>query len=146
MLYMAPDSAKLQRLQGVFVSDSELNRLTRFWRGALATAPTARGPVQVAKDLVQQPLWEELKAMAADKTEAQDDEILEKAISIVREQGKASVSLLQRRLRIGYARAARLIDEMEDQGIIGPDEGGGRAREIIVTQADDEADPTADDF
>jgi S-DNA-T family DNA segregation ATPase FtsK/SpoIIIE len=146
MLYMAPDSAKLQRLQGVFVSDSELNRLTRFWRGALATAPTARGPVQVAKDLVQQPLWEELKAMAADKTEAQDDEVLEKAISIVREQGKASVSLLQRRLRIGYARAARLIDEMEDQGIIGPDEGGGRAREIIVTQADDEADPTADDF
>jgi DNA segregation ATPase FtsK/SpoIIIE-like protein len=84
--------------------------------------------------------------MAADKTEAQDDEVLEKAISIVREQGKASVSLLQRRLRIGYARAARLIDEMEDQGIIGPDEGGGRAREIIVTQADDEADPTADDF
>lgn len=146
MLYMAPDSAKLQRLQGVFVSDIELNRLTRFWRGALATAPTARGPVQVAKDLVQQPLWEELKAMAegkADGHQGDGDELLEKAISVVREQGKASVSLLQRRLRIGYARAARLVDEMEDQGIIGPDEGGGRAREILVSQADDEADPTA---
>jgi S-DNA-T family DNA segregation ATPase FtsK/SpoIIIE len=145
MLYMAPDSAKLQRLQGVFVSDKELNRLTRFWRSSLAT-PVARGPVQIAKDLVQQPLWEELKALAQEKDTAEkDDELLERAIEIVRESGKASVSLLQRRLRVGYARAARLIDEMEDQGIIGADEGGGRARSILISQADDEADPTAED-
>ena len=146
MLYMAPDSAKLQRLQGVFVSDQELNRLNRFWRGALATAPASRGPVEVPKDLTQAPLWDELKAMSQEKSDDKEDELLERAISTVREQGKASVSLLQRRLRVGYARAARLIDEMEDQGIIGPDEGGGRARAILVTQADDEADPTADDY
>ncbi len=147
MLYMAPDSAKLQRLQGVFVSDQELNRLTKFWRSALATAPSgaSRGPVDVPKDLVQAPLWDELKAMAENKNDAKDDELLERAIEIVREQGRASVSLLQRRLRVGYARAARLIDEMEDQGIIGADEGGGRAREILVTKEDDEADPTADE-
>jgi len=71
--------------------------------------------------------------------------MLEKAIELVRKEGRASVSFLQRRLRIGYARAARLIDEMEEQGIIGPDEGGGKARAILVTQADDEADPTADE-
>lgn len=143
MLYMAPDSAKLQRLQGVFVSDRELNRLTRFWRGA--SAAPRRGPVEIEKDLVQQPLWEELKALEKEKSQDEDDHLLERAIEVVREQGRASVSLLQRRLRIGYARAARLIDEMEDQGIIGPDEGGGRARIVLVSQADDEADPTADE-
>ena len=145
MLYMAPDSAKLQRLQGVFVSDKELNRLTRYWRGSLAVLPSSRGPVEIATGLVQQPLWEELKAMEKEKADDKDDEMLERAIKVVREQGKASVSLLQRRLRIGYARAARLVDEMEDQGIIGPDEGGGRARAVLVTQEDDDADPTADE-
>ena len=75
-----------------------------------------------------------------------DDELLEKAIITAREEGKASVSLLQRRLRIGYSRAARLIDEMEAQGIIGPEEGGGRGRQILVTQADDETDLLADEI
>ena len=142
MLYMAPDSAKLLRLQGVFVSDVELNRLVRFWKGSVTSQ--ARGPIQIAKDLVQQPLWDEYKAMEKAAADGAEDELFEKALTVVRDQGKASVSLLQRRLRIGYARAARLIDEMEDQGIIGPDEGGGRAREVLVTQADDDADPTAD--
>jgi S-DNA-T family DNA segregation ATPase FtsK/SpoIIIE len=94
--------------------------------------------------LVQQPLWEEYKALEKAAAESNQDELLEKAIEVVREQGKASVSLLQRRLRIGYARAARLIDEMEEQGIIGADEGG-KGRPVLVTQADDEADPTAEE-
>jgi S-DNA-T family DNA segregation ATPase FtsK/SpoIIIE len=143
MLYMAADSAKLQRLQGVFVSDLEMNRLVRFWRGAnYSPEREPRSPAQVNTDLVQQPLWEEYKAMQKEAGDPQnkDDELLEKAIEMVREQGKASVSLLQRRLRIGYSRAARLIDEMEEQGIIGPDEGG-KGRPILVTQADDDADP-----
>jgi S-DNA-T family DNA segregation ATPase FtsK/SpoIIIE len=145
MLYMAADSAKLQRLQGVFVSDQELNRLVRFWRGSSYSAEREpRGPVQGATDLVQQPLWEEYKALEKAAAESNQDELLEKAIEVVREQGKASVSLLQRRLRIGYARAARLIDEMEEQGIIGADEGG-KGRPVLVTQADDEADPTAEE-
>ena len=57
---------------------------------------------------------------------------LPRAIELVRAQGRASISLLQRRLRIGYARAARLIDLMEEQGIIGTDEGGGRSRPVLV--------------
>jgi S-DNA-T family DNA segregation ATPase FtsK/SpoIIIE len=146
MLYMASDSAKLQRLQGVFVSDNELNRLGRFWQGSTSSAGREpRGPVSVPSDLIQKPLWEEYRAMEQAAGEDQQDELLDKAIETVRQEGKASVSLLQRRLRIGYARAARLIDEMEDQGIISPDEGNGRARSILVTQADDEADPTADE-
>jgi S-DNA-T family DNA segregation ATPase FtsK/SpoIIIE len=146
MLYMASDSSKLKRLQGVFVSDKELNRLVRFWQGASYTTDRpSRSPATVPSDLVQQPLWEEYKAIEKAVAESQEDDLLEKAIDLVRREEKASVSLLQRRLRIGYARAARLIDEMEDQGIIGADEGGGRARPVLVTQADDEADPTADE-
>lgn len=145
MLYMAADSAKLQRLQGVFVSDQEMNRLVRFWRGAnYSVEREPRSPAQVNTDLVQRPLWEEYKAMDKGTADSKDDELLEKAIEVVREQRKASVSLLQRRLRIGYSRAARLIDEMEQQGIIGADEGG-KGRPVLVTQADDEADPTADE-
>jgi S-DNA-T family DNA segregation ATPase FtsK/SpoIIIE len=145
MLYMAPDSAKLQRIQGVFVSDRELNRLVRFWCGSI-TAPERerRPPEQAPTDLVQQPLWEEYKDLEKAATENRDDELLEKAVEVVREHGKASVSLLQRRLRIGYARAARLIDDLEEQGIIGADEGG-KGRPVLVTQADDEADPTAEE-
>jgi S-DNA-T family DNA segregation ATPase FtsK/SpoIIIE len=145
MLYMASDSSKLRRLLGVFVSDQELNRLVRFWRGSLP--PPERKPRALQDDpksMVQQPLWEQEIQQAMD-TDSDQDELLEKAIAVVREQGRASVSLLQRRLRVGYARAARLIDEMEDQGIIGPDEGGGRARPVLITQADDEADPTTEE-
>jgi len=129
MLYMAADSAKLQRLQGVFVSDNEIERLVRFWKSTLPTTERPpRGPVQhVPTDAVQRALFEDLERAE------------------VRAEGRASVSFLQRRLRIGYARAARLIDEMEDQGIIGADEGGGRARPILVTEADDNADPTAEE-
>lgn len=146
MLYMAPDSAKLKRLQGVFVSDSELNRLVQFWRGSAYDGERrSRGPIEMPQNLIQRPLMDEYEEMAKKEEANKEEELLEKAIETVRTEGKASVSLLQRRLRIGYARAARLIDEMEAQGIIGADEGGGRARPILVTQADDDADPTADE-
>jgi DNA segregation ATPase FtsK/SpoIIIE-like protein len=128
------------------VSDQELNRLVRFWRGlAPGQSREQRSSAPAPENMVQKSLWEEYKQLEKEVTDSQQDELLEKAIEIVREQGRASVSLLQRRLRIGYARAARLIDELEEQGIIGPDEGGGRARSVLVTQADDEADPTADE-
>jgi len=142
MLYMAADSAKLRRLQGVFVSDQELNRLVRFWRNMVPGAERSpRGPVEMPTDLVQQPLWEEYKQMGQSLAKKKDeDDLLEKAIEEVRAEGRASVSLLQRRLRVGYARAARLIDEMEARGIIGADDGGGRARAVLVAETGDESD------
>jgi S-DNA-T family DNA segregation ATPase FtsK/SpoIIIE len=144
MLYMAADSAKLRRLQGVFVSDQELNRLVRFWRGTTYNPDREpRGPIEIPSNLVQQPLWEEV---GGESSQEKEDDLLERAIAEVRAQGKASVSLLQRRLRIGYARAAHLIDEMEAQGIIGPDEGGGRGRPVLISQADDDADPLEDEI
>jgi S-DNA-T family DNA segregation ATPase FtsK/SpoIIIE len=117
MLYMAPDSAGLLRLQGCFVSDQEISALVRWWR-QMADALPADYEVP----------WADL----LEDAEEEEDELLDEAIALVREHGHASISFLQRRLRIGYPRAARLIDLMEEQGIIGPDEGGGRSREVLM--------------
>jgi S-DNA-T family DNA segregation ATPase FtsK/SpoIIIE len=147
MLFMAPDTSKLQRLQGVFVSDRELARLVHYWKGshvvdeasqpssdtASATAPTS----PEASQPVQRPLWADFKAKA--EATDQGDDLLPKAIEVVRSHNRASISLLQRRLRIGYARAARLIDMMEEQGLIGPDEGGGRSRQVLLDDVADDS-------
>jgi S-DNA-T family DNA segregation ATPase FtsK/SpoIIIE len=69
---------------------------------------------------------------------SEKDNLIEQAIGIVRETGRASASMLQRRLRIGYPRAARLIDELEELGVIGPAQGGGREREVLPTPEEDE--------
>jgi len=124
MLFMAPDSSKLQRLQGCYVSDRELAALVRYWRGVhLAEEPLR------PEEVVQQPLWDEIDASEAQA--ARQDELLPKAIALVQQHQRASISMLQRRLRIGYSRAARLVDLLEKQGIIGPEQGGSRPREIL---------------
>lgn len=128
MLFMAPDSSKLVRAQGCWVSDPELERLVRYWKGLQLTQP-----VPADAHLVQPPLWED---MAVAETPSQEDELLEEAIKVVSEQKRASVSLLQRRLRIGYSRASRLIDLMEQEGIVGPSPGGSRSRDVLVGTSD----------
>jgi S-DNA-T family DNA segregation ATPase FtsK/SpoIIIE len=141
MLFMAPDSSKLQRLQGAFVSDRELARLVRYWKGYTvvdeAPQPSTGAHAAEASQAVQQPLWADFKAKA-EAAEGEDD-LLPKAVEVVRSHNRASISLLQRRLRIGYSRAARLIDLMEEQGIIGPDEGGGRSRQVLLDDLGDES-------
>ena len=92
MLYMASDSSKLQRVQGVYVSDQELNRLVRFWQGLNPTPERKREPGQVPENMVQKSLWEEYKQIEKAVADSQQDEMLEKAIGVVREQGRASVS------------------------------------------------------
>jgi S-DNA-T family DNA segregation ATPase FtsK/SpoIIIE len=95
MLLMTPDSSKLQRLQGCFVSDKELSALVRYWKGAR----TAHEP-PVPEAVVQQRMWEEIENSEAQA--AQQDEMLPRAIALVQDQQRASISMLQRRLRIGY--------------------------------------------
>lgn len=132
MLFQAPDAAAPVRLQGVFVSDSEIQRLVQYWQsfaGAVALAPTAVGGVVDAVPsglpLKQIPLWDDFTP------EEEKDPLLDEAIDLTRRQGRASVSMLQRRLRIGYTRAARLIETMEAKGIVGPPESGTGAREVL---------------
>ena len=126
MLFMAPDTSKLRRLQGCFVADKELSALVRYWKGARLS----QEPVQ-PEAVVQQQMWQELGIEAAEAKAAQEDELLPKAIEVVRQDQRASISMLQRRLRIGYSRAARLVETMEKQGVIGPDPGGSKSREVL---------------
>jgi S-DNA-T family DNA segregation ATPase FtsK/SpoIIIE len=139
MLYMSSDSSKLVRLQGCYVSDDELRRIVHYWRAAAAPEgmPIEANhgaelpPPPVA--LKQQPLWEDVLAQQkAAAASSGRDELLDNAIGVVQQHGRASVSLLQRKLRIGYSRAARLIDLMEEEGIIGPPEEAGRERKVLV--------------
>jgi S-DNA-T family DNA segregation ATPase FtsK/SpoIIIE len=163
MLFMAPDSSKLQRLQGCFVSDHESQHLVRYWRGARAFVeesaaddalaglgatgaellgaglpgqePAAGGSASLeppwlpGQEALQQPLWTDMTEVEA--AAGGQDEMYDQAVAEVRKAGRASVSLLQRRLRIGYSRAARLIEQLETDGIVGPDLGGSRGREVL---------------
>jgi DNA segregation ATPase FtsK/SpoIIIE, S-DNA-T family len=130
MLFQAPDAPAPMRLQGAFVSDAEIQRLVDYWRGFGQPAPvpgSTGGIVDALPDgvpLKQMPLWEEMQA------QEKADILLNESIDLVRRQGRASVSMLQRRLRIGYTRAARLIETMQDQGIIGT-ESTGQGFEIL---------------
>jgi S-DNA-T family DNA segregation ATPase FtsK/SpoIIIE len=131
---MASDSSNLVRLQGVFVSDKELEALVSFWRAA-TPAPTPDGDV-VRGESEGIPWIEQDVA-------SEEDPLLKEAKHIVAQAGHASVSLLQRKLRIGYARAARLIDIMEAQGFISGPVDGGRVREVFLTDKEKPQSPSA---
>ena len=124
MLFQAPDAPSSIRLQGTYVSDSELLSLVSYWQSFVPNRPLAPSVAGGIPDtmtggipLVQNPLWDDM--MAQDEK----DPLLEEAIDLSRRQGRASVSMLQRRLRIGYTRASRLVEAMQEMGVIGKDSG-----------------------
>jgi S-DNA-T family DNA segregation ATPase FtsK/SpoIIIE len=126
MLYLAPEAGVPTRLQGVYVSDLEIERMVDYWQN--------EAPIE-ADEESQGPPWEELLVRQA--TLDEQDDVLEEAIALVKETGQASASLLQRRLRIGYPRAARLMDELEELGVVGRRQAGGRTREILIGEDDE---------
>ncbi len=132
MLFQAPDAAAPARLQGTYVSDTEIQRLVEYWQGFNGTpaAPMAShtgaiDTIPAGLPLKQIPLWEDMSP------EENVDPLLNESIDLVRRQGRASISMLQRRLRIGYTRAARLVETMEEKGIVGPPEPGTGTREVL---------------
>ena len=127
MLYMPTDEAKPRRLQGVYVSDAEIERLVDFW-----TNERFRN----LKPETFDHLVEEAKA-EQESEEDEDDPLLEKARALAAEHTRISTSMLQRRLRIGYPRAARLMDILEGEGLVGAAEGLG-SREVLVADEIDE--------
>lgn len=133
MLFHAPDAAAPVRLQGVFVSEPELGRLVRYWKTESMGSPEAVERARPAEtiptgaSLRQAPLWKEIEEPPDDDV----DEMYEEAVRTVRRRRRASISMLQRRLRIGYTRAARIIDQMEERGIVGPEPGGSQARQVL---------------
>ena len=139
MLYLPAEAGKPERIQGAFVADDEADRLIIYWKqqaiehaAAVAAATASNNPQNQPQTIVPpavEPGWE-VSDHVSDEFEL-DDELLEQAEQVVYEYERASISLLQRRLRIGYSRAARLIDLLEERGIIGRSEQGGRSREVF---------------
>jgi S-DNA-T family DNA segregation ATPase FtsK/SpoIIIE len=120
MLYLPPSTSRLIRAQGVLVTDDEIGRLVDF-------VSAQSSPVF---DLAMHERMESAAAPNDDVTE-EDEELVEKCLEIIRQEKRASTSLLQRRLRLGYTRAARIVDILEQRGILGPGEGA-KPREILV--------------
>lgn len=119
MLFLPPGTAKLQRIHGAYVSDAEVQRLTEYWK---------------SQQLVEDPLRERVnfqeEASADEISEEELDEKYEEAVELVLETRQASISMLQRRLRVGYNRAARMIEVMEQQGLVGASDGI-KPREVL---------------
>jgi S-DNA-T family DNA segregation ATPase FtsK/SpoIIIE len=125
MMYLSPEAGAPIRLQGAFIDDREIERVINYWRKE----------VDEGVEVQELAPWEEL--IARDAAMGDRDEILEQAIELVRRKGEASTSLLQRNLRVGYPRAARLMDELEAMGVVGRAQKGGRTREVLIGEDDD---------
>jgi S-DNA-T family DNA segregation ATPase FtsK/SpoIIIE len=175
MLFQAPDAAAPVRLQGVFVSDTELTRLVNHWKGlrpieeaprpaaaletGLSGGTSSRGGIPTIQSRGEKyspttpsrstaAPWEEMSNTSSERKirpSGDDvDDLYDEAVEVVRRLKKASVSLLQRQLRIGYTRAARLIDVMEERSVVGPAQSGSKPRKVIG-YSDDDIDLSLDD-
>ncbi len=183
MLFMAPDASKLERLQGTFLGDDEINRIVRYWKGVrmLERGPQAAvgldsqnpdpappwdseddfapsqalptggddnpfldhpapvpGPTGAlsgsrssteTRATTQPSLFQQIEEL---RTIDNRDELFREAVQAVIEAGRGSVSLLQRKLRVGYSRASRLVDQLEEAGVLGPDQGGSQGRAVLI--------------
>lgn len=120
MLFLNPEIGNPIRAQGVMITDMEIERIISHWQKTVEKSD-------------EPPPWEKI---LREPEENEDDGLIEQAISIVRSSQRASASLLQRRLRIGYPRAARLLDQLEEMNVVGPSLGGGKERDVLVGPED----------
>ena len=122
MLFLPPGSSRLTRVHGAFVTEAEINRVVEFWKG--------QARPDYDQTFLLAPPAEEGEDDADAEFEGGDDPAYTDAVRVVLEMGKASTSTLQRRLRLGYGRAARILDMMQHEGIIGPPDGS-KPREVL---------------
>jgi len=122
MLFLPPGTSRLQRVHAPFVTEKEISAVVDFWK--------AQGQAQYVQGFLEGPKDEKGRGDGDASNENDNDELYNDAVRLIFEFGKASTSLLQRRLRVGYGRAAHLIDLMERDGLVGPAEGS-KPREIL---------------
>ncbi len=134
MLYLPPDQAKPKRIQGPYISEKEVNQVVRFLRMQVPE-------VQYTTEVTEQDVVISGRGGTQIVNGAEKDVLYDKAVEIIMQQDKASASLLQRRLSIGYARAARILDQLESAGLVGPAEGA-KPRDVIKRRGSSE--PAAD--
>jgi DNA segregation ATPase FtsK/SpoIIIE, S-DNA-T family len=128
MLYLSGDSSKPKRVQGVFVSEEEVKRATTYLKNIKE---------QSEEDFEEDIFTVQQGAGLGREGAEEEDDLYEDAKQLVIDSGKASTSLLQRRLRLGYARAARLVDILEERGVVGPGDGA-KPREILVRRDEED--------
>lgn len=133
MLYLSPEAGAPVRLQGAFVSDKEVEGLIQYWQKE----------IEIGDDETSVPPWEDL--LKRQVALGDRDDVLEQAIELVRLRGEASASMLQRGLRVGYPRAARLMDELEELGVVGRAQSGGRTREVLISDDEDPLEEAAEE-
>ena len=121
MLFLPPGSSRLVRVHGAFVTETEINRVVDFWK--------AQAEPEYDQTYLTAPPSDD-DEMNAEEFDGEQDPMYEDAVRVVLEMGKASTSTLQRRLRLGYGRAARILDMMQREGIIGPPDGS-KPREVL---------------
>ncbi len=122
MLFLSPEAGSPSRVQGVMITDQEIEKVITYWQQG-----------GISDD--ESPPWERL---LGEPEGGGDDALIEQAIKVIQKTQRASASLLQRRLRIGYPRAARLLDALEDLGVVGPARGGGRERDVLIDSNEDD--------
>jgi S-DNA-T family DNA segregation ATPase FtsK/SpoIIIE len=129
MLFSPVGSSRLQRIQGAYIDEEQIAELTDAWR--------RQGEPEFHEELLEEVADEDDSGDAGDEPEFHPDEdpLLEDAIALVAQMGTASTSMLQRRLRLGYTRAGRLIDMLERRGVISGYEGS-KPRQVLITEAD----------
>jgi S-DNA-T family DNA segregation ATPase FtsK/SpoIIIE len=118
MLFLPPGSSKLTRIHGAFVSSAEIKRVVEFLK-------------KQGKPSYDVSILQEVKKEKEASEEEEYDEKYDEAVAFVAETGQASISLIQRRFRIGYNRAARIVEKMEGEGVVGPSDGV-KPREVLV--------------
>jgi S-DNA-T family DNA segregation ATPase FtsK/SpoIIIE len=127
LLFRPAGESRSARIQGAFTTEEEIERLTEFWR--------RQGEPELQEELLEAVEGSDEADGGQDDFDPDRDELLADAIATVVQMGTASTSMLQRRLRVGYTRAGRLIDMMERRGVISGYEGS-KARQVLITEAD----------
>jgi DNA segregation ATPase FtsK/SpoIIIE, S-DNA-T family len=138
MLFLSPEAAAPVRLQGCFVGDREVEKVVTFWKEQnLGDEEEEEEAEEETPTEEKKPVapWDDM--LAREAVVSDKDSQIEQAIQIVKQFGTASASLLQRKMRIGYPRAARLMDELKEMGIVGHEQQGGKTREVLIHKDDD---------
>lgn len=129
MLYIPPDQAKPTRIQGTFISEQEVQKLVEYIK-------SKNTPVQYTSEVTSMPVGVKKSSFGQQTSDDGKDQLFEDAVRVVCQYDRASASLMQRRLSIGYARAARILDQLEEAGIVGPGEGS-KPRDVLIHNAEE---------
>ena len=133
MLYAPLGAGKPTRVQGCFISPEEIEQVVEFVKQS-GEAHYSDEVIAKIEESIQEKDKGGSKSAGAEPCDSEGDELLPAAVEVVLETGQASVSMLQRRLKLGYSRAARVVDQMEERGIVGPFEGS-KPRQLLITRA-----------